>query len=225
MKLNSITGRLAIILIGSIAGMILLSITALYAIHSNLIGVKKAQIVAVVDAAADIVEKAHQLEINSGLSQAEAKRNALQALKNLHYLNATSYVWVHNLETPIPRMIMHPAMPSLDGHVLDASEFETASFSLNPDSGQEESFEKRNLFVAMNGVVNTAGHGFVKYLWEKPKGAEDRKGPIPKLSYVRLYKPWGWVLGAGVYVDDIEASFWSSAQWLSEVLLYSKSKT
>jgi methyl-accepting chemotaxis protein len=41
----------------------------------------------------------------------------------------------------------------------------------------------------------------VDYLWPKP--GSDK--PVPKISYVRLFSPWGWIVGSGIYVDDIQA--------------------
>ncbi|HWV10920.1 MAG TPA: methyl-accepting chemotaxis protein, partial [Pseudomonas sp.] len=35
--------------------------------------------------------------------------------------------------------------------------------------------------------------------------------PVPKISYVELFQPWGWILGSGVYVDDVQAEFRSQA--------------
>jgi methyl-accepting chemotaxis protein len=43
----------------------------------------------------------------------------------------------------------------------------------------------------------------VAYRWPKP-GATD---PVPKVSYVQLFEPWGWLVGSGVYIDDLQAEF------------------
>jgi methyl-accepting chemotaxis protein len=53
--------------------------------------------------------------------------------------------------------------------------------------------------MEMVQVCKEKGEGFVSYMW--PKGSE--KTPIPKISYVKLFEPWGWVIGSGVYVDDV----------------------
>jgi methyl-accepting chemotaxis protein len=45
------------------------------------------------------------------------------------------------------------------------------------------------------------GAGFVKYYWPKPGASE----PMPKISYVKLYPEWGWIVGSGIYIDDVEA--------------------
>ena len=64
------------------------------------------------------------------------------------------------------------------------------------------------LFVAMAAVVASNGQGFVEYLWPKP-GLEQ---PVSKVSYVQGFTPWGWIIGTGIYVDDVHAQLWSIAR-------------
>ena len=60
-----------------------------------------------------------------------------------------------------------------------------------------------NLFNAARDVCEVGGSGFVDYIWEKPT-KEGMTEPQPKISYVKEFKQWGWIVGTGVYVDDIE---------------------
>jgi sigma-B regulation protein RsbU (phosphoserine phosphatase) len=72
-----------------------------------------------------------------------------------------------------------------------------------------------HLFTALATVGNTAGQGFVSYFWVRPKpGAVAQEGdPIhPKISFVKKFEPWGWVVGSGAYVEDIDALFWNHAR-------------
>ncbi len=62
------------------------------------------------------------------------------------------------------------------------------------------------LFVEFANTVKAAGSGFVFYSWPKPGDTS----PSPKLSHVVGFKPWGWVIGTGVYIDDLDAVFMSS---------------
>ena len=82
-------------------------------------------------------------------------------------------------------MIMHPYKPEMDGKDL----------SDNKDPNGKE------LFVEFARVAKEKGEGFVDYLW--PKYGADK--PQPKLSFVALFKEWGWVVGTGLYIDDIDA--------------------
>ena len=213
MKLNTISGRLLLVFSATLAGLALLSSVALYFLHDSLIGARKTQMMAVVESASSIVDRFHQQELAGSISRAEAQSNAMQMLKGMRYLGG-NYVWIHNMESPWPRMIMHPTMPSLDNTPLGDSRFNKAFHTQNPATGQSATFANRNLFIAMNQTVSQAGQGFVEYYWPKPRGNGVSSDDYPKLSYVKSYRPWGWVLGTGVYTDDVEAEFWVAARTL-----------
>ena len=108
------------------------------------------------------------------------KAEALAQVARLR-LGDGNYFWVNDLE---PRMIMHPTTPDLNGKPL-ADYTDT---------------QGKRLFVEMAGKARAAGEGFVEYHWSKP----GQPGDFPKLSYVRFFEPWGWVIGMGVYIDDID---------------------
>ncbi|WP_200856551.1 cache domain-containing protein, partial [Klebsiella pneumoniae] len=69
------------------------------------------------------------------------------------------------------------------------------------------------LFVEMVNVTQRNQQGVVEYQWPKP-GAEQ---PVDKVSYVKLFKPWGWIIGTGIYVDDVNALV---MQRLSSILVW-----
>jgi len=94
-----------------------------------------------------------------------------------------NYLWVNDVE---PKMIMHPVKPELNG--TDLSDFKDP--------------EGKALFVEMAQKAKADGEGFVHYVWGKP----GKSGNFPKLSYVKLFKPWGWVIGMGVYMDEVEVT-------------------
>lgn len=126
------------------------------------------------------------------ISSDEAKRTAIALIETLRYDNGVGYVWINDTGRPIPRMIMHPTIPQLNGKILDDPAFNCAQH------------RRQNLFQAMVDVGLTDGQGFVDYLWPKPMDG-GLTVEQPKISYVRLFKPWNWVVGTGVYIDDIEA--------------------
>ncbi len=113
---------------------------------------------------------------------AEMKSAALAQVAKMR-LTDGSYFWINDLT---PRMVMHPISPEMDGKDL---------------SGITDTKGKA-FFREMTDVAKRDGAGFVRYVWEKP----GQKGEFPKLSYVKLFKPWGWVVGMGIYVDDIDAA-------------------
>ncbi len=122
-----------------------------------------------------------------------AKKNALIVLKNLRYGDGVGYFWVNDLGYPYPKMIMHPTIPGLDGQILDDPGFNCALG------------KKENLFKAAVDITGTSSDkdGYIDYLWPKPTSTGLTQQQ-PKISYVRRFEPWNWVIGTGVYIDDIE---------------------
>src|SRR3546814_6970349 len=94
-------------------------------------------------------------------------------------------------------MVMHPTNPKLEGQNLSA---------IRDPNGFA-------LFNEMVAIAKAKGAGMVDYLWPKP-GAE---APVAKTSYVTLFEPWGWIIGSGVYVDDVQAEFRRSEEHTSEL--------
>lgn len=109
----------------------------------------------------------------------EAKEIALHAIKNLRY-HEREYFWIHGLDL---KMIMHPFKPELDGNDISQLKDPNGTFP----------------FRAMNNVIDASGEGIVFYMW--PRAGE--VNPIEKMSYVALFKNWNWVIGTGIYIDDI----------------------
>ena len=128
----------------------------------------------------------YQAQAQAGsLSEDQAKRQALLAVKALRY-GHNDYFWVNDMA---PTMLMHPIKPELDGR----------------DISQTRDPNGKALFVEMVKVVQAQGEGQVDYMWARTSGGT----PVPKISYVKGFTPWGWVVGSGVYVDDMEAAITS----------------
>jgi methyl-accepting chemotaxis protein len=137
-----------------------------------------------------LVEVAHGVIAHFGEAAAagrmtteEAKGAALAALKTLRY-GGSEYFWVNDMA---PVMIMHPYKPELDGQDLT---------NYRDPNGKA-------LFVAFVDKVKREGAGFVDYMWPKPGFSQ----PVSKTSYVKGYAPWGWVVGSGIYLDDVDTAF------------------
>jgi methyl-accepting chemotaxis protein len=117
---------------------------------------------------------------NGELTLQTAQERALSVIKQLRYRD-NDYFWINNLE---PKMLMHPMFPELDGKDLSKDKDPTGKL----------------LFIEMVNICNEKGEGFVTYMWPKPGTTQ----PVPKLSYVKLFKPWGWIVGSGIYIDDVQ---------------------
>ena len=130
-----------------------------------------------------ILEYYHEQEQQGVLTKAQAQEQALAVIKKIRY-GRDDYFWVNDLQ---PVMLMHPMNPALDGQDLSGYK--------DPDN--------RQIFNEFVRIATNDGAGFYNYRWPMP-GARD---PVGKISYVQQFKPWGWVLGTGVYIDDIQAEF------------------
>ncbi|MDD2236853.1 MAG: cache domain-containing protein [Kiritimatiellae bacterium] len=125
-------------------------------------------------------------------AKAQAVAQAVETIRNMRYDNGEGYFWINDMGNPYPTMVMHPTVPALENKVLDDQKFNCA---LGRDA---------NLFSSFVEVCAKDGSGFVDYRWPKPT-KDGLTENMPKDSYVRLFKPLDWVIGTGVYVDNIDA--------------------
>jgi methyl-accepting chemotaxis protein len=147
---------------------------------------KKSNAADVVRVAYSVVAEYDQRAGDGEFTLAEAQKRARARISKLRFgKEEKDYILIIDME---PRMIMHPVRPELDGKNL-------ADFK----DGKGKLF-----FAEMAKVGREQGEGFVEYVWPKSEGAK----PSPKISFVKLYKPWGWVIGSGVYVDDVMQTVW-----------------
>ena len=161
----------------------------------------------------DIVDVSYALlseyEQRAGLeefSREEAQERAMTRIRQMRY-GDNDYLWVNDDTLPFPRMIMHPTKPELDGRILDDPLFECAASMEFGKNGMVQDIPGRdkNLFQAFVEVVAQTGDGFVVYDWPRPTRDGVTQERYLKHSYVRQFQPWGWIIGTGVYVDDIAA--------------------
>ncbi|MBR9783875.1 MAG: methyl-accepting chemotaxis protein [Gammaproteobacteria bacterium] len=117
------------------------------------------------------------------VDEATAKQLALEAVKALRY-DGNNYFWIQD-ETPV--MVMHPMKPALDGKDLRTFK-----------DGNGKAF-----FIEMAQKVKAKGEGFVDYVWPLP----GEEAPTDKISYVKAFKPWGWTVGSGIYLTNLEEEY------------------
>jgi methyl-accepting chemotaxis protein len=135
-----------------------------------------------------IAREEYDAAVRNQSSDELARKTAAARISKLRYGN-DDYFWINDLG---PRMIMHPTKPELNGQDLTDNK--------DPNGIR--------LFVEFVNVVKKQGSGFVDYQWPKP----GKEAPQPKLSYVTGFEPWGWVIGTGVYIDDLQAQLWENAR-------------
>jgi len=148
----------------------------------NLLEEKKKTITAVTQTAWDVLIYYEQQAKAGLISTGLAKKLAMNQLRELHYgPEKKDYFWINDLQH---KMIMHAYRPDLEGQDL----------STYSDS------EGKHVFKEFVQVAQQAGSGYVDYTWQ---WKDDPKRIVPKTSYVLLFKPWGWVIGTGMYTEDV----------------------
>ncbi|MCD5973421.1 methyl-accepting chemotaxis protein [Pseudomonas quasicaspiana] len=183
MRSLSISRRLWLILVVSVLMLFILTAAMLKQVHTDLYAAKAEKTMHVVQSASGILDYYQGLEAAGALTREVAQKQALDAIRGMRY-NKDDYFWINDMR---PVMIMHPMNAKLVGQDLSAIK--------DPDGFA--------VFNEMVAVAKEKGAGMVQYRWPKPGASE----PVQKISYIKLFTPWGWILGSGVYVDDVKAEF------------------
>jgi len=184
MRNLKINVRLWLLTILALAGVIVVTMISLNMFNSKMLQEKEQQTRKLVEVAHSILVVHKGLVEKGKLDEAAAKSAALNIIKTLRY-DGSNYFWINDMH---PKMVMHPIKPALEGKDL--------SNLKDPDG--------KKLFVEFVNTVKESGSGMVPYLWPKP-GSDD---PVQKISYVKGFAAWGWVVGSGVYIDDVEEAFY-----------------
>jgi methyl-accepting chemotaxis protein len=182
-------GRKIYALIGlSFLGLLGIAVLDSRELASSLTQQKQIELKHLAELALGIVKEEHAAAQKGDIAVADAQKRAMARVAALRYGN-NDYFWINDMQ---PRMVMHPMKPEMNGNDL----------STNKDPNGKA------LFVEFVNVVRKDGAGFVSYEWPKPGFNQ----PQPKLSYVVGFAPWSWVIGTGVYIDDLNAQTWASTQ-------------
>ena len=175
--------KIMIIVWGALVGILLVFSVCLYLLSANLMELEKLRVKHLDETAFAVVNRYAALARDGRMPEADAKSAALADLKEMRYGDG-EYFWVNDMT---PTMVMHPTKPDLDGKSIA---------DIKDPSGAA-------IFRDMIAIVRQDGAGFYAYSWPKP-GAE---APVRKISYVKGFAPWGWIIGTGVYLDDIDRAF------------------
>jgi methyl-accepting chemotaxis protein len=143
---------------------------------------KEEQTKGLVELAYAVAAEQYALEVAGKITRAEAQAKAMNTIRGMRY-GSGGYLWINDLQ---PKMVMHPTHPELDGKDLVDYKDPTG----------------KRIFVEFTNLVKSQGAGFVAYMWPKP----GESTPVRKISFVKGFSSWGWVIGTGIYSDDVNAS-------------------
>jgi signal transduction histidine kinase/DNA-binding response OmpR family regulator len=141
----------------------------------------------IVESAYAIVAGQQELEMEGTASRTEAQEQAIRIIRAMRYGDG-NYLWIMDMH---PTLLMNPVHPELEG--TDLSNFRDTT--------------GKQFDVEMVDVVRRDGSGFVRSLWPKPGHGNT---PLPKITFVKGFGPWGWIIGTGVYIDDVDAALRTS---------------
>ena len=175
------------IVLPTVLTMSLFAISIFYIIipqfEDNILDRKREMIRELTNSAWSILYKYEKEERDSILSREEAQKMAISDISNLRYGEENKdYFWITDMQ---PKMIMHPFRKELEGD--DLSNFEDS--------------KGKKLFVEFVEVVKDNDDGFVDYTWQ---WKDDSTRIVPKLSYVKKFEAWGWIIGTGIYIEDVK---------------------
>lgn len=183
----NIRHRLWLIMLSVVVILTLIASASLFTIYTSLLAEKQNQTKYMVDIAYGILNSTYNDAIAKNIDTNTAQQNAMQQISTLRY-DGNNYFWIHNMQA---KMLMHPINTALN----------------NTDMSDYKDPAGKRFLVDMATLVKEKGEGMMPYLWPKP----GVKNPVDKISYVKGFEKWGWILGTGIYVDDVNAKFWQIA--------------
>lgn len=155
------------------------------AFRSNIMDRKREMTRQLTNSAWSVLQEYAEEERKGDLTRAEAQERAISDIRYLRYgEERKDYFWITDMH---PRMIMHPYKPQLEGQ------------DLSGNLGEDPT--GKNLFIEMVEVCKKNGNGYVEYMWQ---WKDDASRIVPKLSYVKHFAPWDWIIGTGIYIEDVK---------------------
>jgi methyl-accepting chemotaxis protein len=183
--MNNITIKTKLLLVSLFVSLVLIAVAveSLISAKNGLMNAKKTMLTTQVDTVSSLLAY-YESEVSAGrMSLESAQEAAKEHIKTLRY-GGKEYFFILNDKV---QGIMHPIKPALDD--TDLSDIK------DPDG--------KYLFVEFAKVAKEDKEGYVTYMWPKPA----TETPLPKLTFVRAFPAWGWIVGSGVYVDDVDNEF------------------
>jgi methyl-accepting chemotaxis protein len=178
-RLAGIVALFAAALIAIVAVLTWMEASAIYAARQD-------ELKTVIQVAYKVIERQYDDYKSGKITEAEAQERAKANVRAMRY-NTNDYFFIQDNDVVT---IVHGVRPDQEG--VD---------------GSKQADPTGKLFsVEMHKVAAEQGQGFVDYQYAKPGAPLDQ--PSAKLSFVKLFAPWKWTLGTGVYIDDISAMIW-----------------
>jgi methyl-accepting chemotaxis protein len=195
LKNLKLKNKLLLLISVALAGLLLVAFVSAVFLKESMLREKELKTRHLVESACGILDYYNSLAKSGKLPEDAARSASIAAVKTLRY-DTKEYFWINDMHA---RMVMHPLKPELDGKDL---------------SDMKDPQGKR-IFSEFTEMVKQNKAGYVHYLWPKPNFSK----PVPKLSYVQGFEPWGWIIGTGIYIDDVDRLLWEKLTRLAPFVL------
>jgi methyl-accepting chemotaxis protein len=186
--------KLWLIVVISLLSLVLTEFVFLVSLKNDLLEEKKSRTRSVVETAYEMIQYYYNSARDGKMPEQEAQQKAKDLIKTLRY-EGTEYFWINDMNR---FMVAHPYF-ELEGK----------------DQSGLTDVNGKKIVIAFVDKVKSQKSGFVDYVWKKP-GSEKA---TPKLAYVKSFEPWGWVVGSGIYIDDVQKNFLNKAFKLAVFLI------
>lgn len=150
---------------------------------SRMLSQRKAEISSVLNSGLSLLKRAQESVERGEMTLLEAQELVKSEITAIRY-RGQNYLWIFDTEAT---QLAHGTSQKDVGNNL---------INFTDPNGKK-------VYVAFLDAIRKNGEGYVDYVWTKAGSST----PEPKISFVKLYRPWGWILATGVYTDDIDAEF------------------
>lgn len=189
-----VSTRMQLLVALTLLGLLILCLTALFQLKDTMLEDRKQKTRDLVQVAVGIVSHHHQLAASGKLSAADAQNAARDSLRGLRYGKDDYYFGFDTSGV----YVLHGGNPAIEGQL---------KIDMKDTNGK--------LLIRELIAAGQAGGGFVDY-WFPRAGQQKAE---PKLGYAVLFAPWNWVIGTGIYIDDVEVEYRQSALLLGGISL------
>ncbi|MCM8735460.1 cache domain-containing protein [Azospirillum sp. A1-3] len=183
---------MSVVVLGAI-GLLIFGAVTLDNLKTSIISERQAKTKEQIETATSLVRAIADSGVKAGKSKDAAMAEAMQAVSALRY-SGNQYFWINSMSG---EMLMHPLNPKLVG---------TSILDLKDARGH-------NIFADMIDIVRRKGSGYYHYWWQTSQDPQPRE----KVSYIQGLPEWNWVIGTGIYIDDVDAEFWQQAMHLAAI--------
>ena len=193
-KFRSIRVPLFLLVLLCLTGMVGLAANEVWSFRSDALNSKIELSASIAQAAKSVVADFASRAARGEMDTATAQKGAKDALRSIRY-GSGEYVFAYDSDL---NNVVHGSKPDMEGK----------SFKNAADV---------NGYSYLGALFSAAknGGGAVFYAFPKPQ----QTAASPKVSYAVYFEPWGWMIGSGTYIDEVDQVFWNKVQTYGAVLL------